>query len=135
MVRGDVHAITLPRRGGHVQHGRRFAGIVQADDLLALSTILVCPTSSSTPPASFHPEIVVNEEPTRVARPSLSLPAATIGPRALDQRGGFSQTAFLTREWTHEDSNQSFPPPGSWLRRQDMEQILRRVRKQSQEVQ
>jgi mRNA-degrading endonuclease toxin of MazEF toxin-antitoxin module len=40
--------------------------IVQADDLLALSTILVCPTSSSTPPASFHPEIVVGEEPTRV---------------------------------------------------------------------
>jgi mRNA interferase MazF len=66
VVRGDVHAITLPRRRGHVQHGRRFAVIVQADDLLALSTILVCPTSSSTPPASFHPEIVVGEEPTRV---------------------------------------------------------------------
>ena len=40
--------------------------IVQADDLLSLSTILVCPTSSSTPPASFHPEIVVGDEPTRV---------------------------------------------------------------------
>ena len=66
MVRGDVHAITLPRRRGHVQHGRRFAVIVQADDLLSLSTILVCPTSSSTPPASFHPEIVVGDEPTRV---------------------------------------------------------------------
>ena len=66
MVRGDVHAITLPRRRGHVQHGRRLAVIVQADDLLALSTILVCPTSTSTPPASFHPEIVVTEEPTRV---------------------------------------------------------------------
>lgn len=66
MIRGDVHAITPPRRRGHVQHGRRFAVIVQADDLLALSTILVCPTSSSTPPASFHPEIVVGEEPTRV---------------------------------------------------------------------
>ena len=66
MVRGDVHAIELPRRRGHVQHGRRFAVIVQADDLLALSTILICPTSTSTPPASFHPEIVVGEEPTRV---------------------------------------------------------------------
>ena len=40
--------------------------IVQADDLLALSTILVCPTSTSTPAASFHPEIAVDEEPTRV---------------------------------------------------------------------
>jgi mRNA interferase MazF len=66
VVRGDVHAIRLPRRRAHVQHGRRFAVIVQADDLLALSTILVCPTSTSTPPASFHPEIVVGEEPTRV---------------------------------------------------------------------
>ncbi len=66
MIRGDVHAITLPRRRGHVQHGRRFAVIVLADDLLALSTVLVCPTSMSTPAASFHPEIVVGEERTRV---------------------------------------------------------------------
>jgi mRNA interferase MazF len=66
VVRGDVHAITLPRRRGHVQHGRRFAVLVQADDLLTLSTVLVCPTSASAPPASFHPEIVVAEEPTRV---------------------------------------------------------------------
>lgn len=40
--------------------------IVQADDLLALSTILICPTSTSTPPASFHPEVVVRGGPTRV---------------------------------------------------------------------
>lgn len=66
MVRGDVHAITLPRGRGRVQHGRRFAVIVQADDLLALSTIVVCPTSTSTPGASFHPEIHIAEEPTRV---------------------------------------------------------------------
>lgn len=66
MVRGDVHAITLPRRGGRVQHGRRYAVIVQADDLLALSTIVVCPTSASTPPASFHPDVAIGDEPTRV---------------------------------------------------------------------
>lgn len=65
MVRGDVQAITLPRRGGHVQH-RRFAVIVQADDLLALSTVVICPTSTSAPPASFHPEIELDGEPTRV---------------------------------------------------------------------
>lgn len=40
--------------------------IVQADDLLALSTIVVCPTSSSTPPASFHPAVEVADERTRV---------------------------------------------------------------------
>jgi len=66
VVRGDVHAITLSRGRGHVQHGRRYAVIVQADDLLALSTIVICPGSSSTPAASFHPEVVVEGESTRV---------------------------------------------------------------------
>jgi mRNA interferase MazF len=66
VVRGDVHEITLPRRRGRVQHGRRFAVIVQADDLLALSTIVVCPTSTSTPPASFHPEVTIGDEQTRI---------------------------------------------------------------------
>lgn len=40
--------------------------IVQSDDLLALSTVIVCPTSQSAPPASFHPEIVLEGEPTQV---------------------------------------------------------------------
>jgi mRNA interferase MazF len=66
VVRGDVHAITAPRRRGRVQHGRRYAVIVQADDLLALSTVIVCPTSTSAPPASFHPEIELADERTRV---------------------------------------------------------------------
>jgi mRNA interferase MazF len=66
VVRGDVHAIDLPRRKGHVQHGRRYAVVVQADDLLALSMVVVCPTSISTPAASFHPEIEIDEQPTRV---------------------------------------------------------------------
>jgi len=66
VVRGDVHAITLPRGRGRVQHGSRFAVIVQADDLLALSTIVVCPTSTSTPSASFHPDVEVGNESTRV---------------------------------------------------------------------
>ena len=66
MVRGDVHAIKLPRPRGRVEHGPRYAVIVQADDLLALSTIVICPTSSSTPAATFHPEITIGNEPTRV---------------------------------------------------------------------
>lgn len=65
MVRGDVHSITHPRWGERVQHGRRYAVVVQADDLLALSTVVICPTSTSAPPASFHPEIAVGD-PTRV---------------------------------------------------------------------
>jgi len=66
VVRGDVHRITLPRGRGRVQHGRRFAVIVQTDGLLALSTVVVCPTSVSAPAASFHPEVNLGNEPTRV---------------------------------------------------------------------
>jgi mRNA interferase MazF len=66
VVRGDVHAITLARGRGRVQHRRRYAVIVQADDLLVLSTIVVCPTSTSTPPASFHPDVEISGERTRV---------------------------------------------------------------------
>jgi mRNA interferase MazF len=66
VVRGDVYAIKLPKGRGRVQHGRRYAVIVQADDLLALSTVVICPTSQSAPPASFHPEITDGEESTRV---------------------------------------------------------------------
>jgi mRNA interferase MazF len=87
VVRGDVHAITLPRRRGHAQHGRRYAVIVQADDLLALSTVVVCPTSSSTPPASFHPEIRIGAEQTRVM-------CEMVG--AVDARALGEQMAHLT---------------------------------------
>lgn len=66
MVRGDIHAITLPRGRGHVQRGRRYAVIVQADDLLALSTVVIGPTSNSAPAASFHPEITAGEASARV---------------------------------------------------------------------
>jgi mRNA interferase MazF len=66
VVRGDVFAIKLPGRRGHVQSGRRHAVIVQADDLLALSAVVICPTSRSAFSASFHPEVVIDGEPTQV---------------------------------------------------------------------
>jgi mRNA-degrading endonuclease toxin of MazEF toxin-antitoxin module len=66
VVRGEVRAIALPQRRGHGQHARRYAVVVQADDLLALSTVVICPTSTSTPSASFHPEVAFGEERTRV---------------------------------------------------------------------
>ena len=64
MIRGDVHEISLPRRRGHVQHGGRYAVVVQADGLSALSTVVVCPTSRSAVEASFRPEIAVGGEMT-----------------------------------------------------------------------
>jgi mRNA interferase MazF len=84
VVRGDVHAIKLPQRQGRVQHGRRFAVIVQADDLLGLSTVVICPTSQSAPPASFHPEVTVGDEVTRV----LCEMAGAVDARALGKQVG-----------------------------------------------
>jgi mRNA interferase MazF len=82
MVRGDVHAIALPRRKGRVQHGRRYAVIVQADELMALSTVAICPTSQSTPPAGFHPEVDVGGEATKVMCEMVSAVDATnLGPQ------------------------------------------------------
>jgi mRNA interferase MazF len=89
VVRGDVHEIALARRRGRVQHVRRFAVIVQADDLLALSTVVVCPTSTSTPPASFHPEITLLDRPTRVMCEMLG---------AVDARLLGDQVSHLTRD-------------------------------------
>ncbi|MGH2877993.1 MAG: type II toxin-antitoxin system PemK/MazF family toxin [Solirubrobacteraceae bacterium] len=84
-----MYEIALPRKRGHVQHGRRYAVIVQADDLLALSTIVICPTSISAPPASFHPEIDLKDEPTQV----LCEMAGAVDARALGK-----QIAHLSHE-------------------------------------
>ena len=74
----------MPQRRGRVQHGRRYAVVVQADDLLALSTIVVCPTSSSTPPASFHPEVEIDNLATRI----MCEMVGAVDARALGDRVG-----------------------------------------------
>jgi mRNA interferase MazF len=66
VTRGDVFRINLPVRRGREQHGPRYAVLVQADELLGLSTVLVAPTSRSARPASFRPEVEIAGEPTRV---------------------------------------------------------------------
>jgi mRNA interferase MazF len=91
VVRGDVRAITLPRRRGRVQHGKRYAVVVQADDLLALSTVVICPTSRSTPPASFHPEVQIAGESTRV----MCEMVGAVDARALGEQVGHLTLADL----------------------------------------
>jgi len=67
VVRGEVFRLRVPRaRRGSEQRGARFAVVVQADELLALSTVLVSPTSASAPPRSFRPAIEIDGSPTRV---------------------------------------------------------------------
>ncbi len=66
MLRGDIHEFRSPRGAGHDQRGRRYGVIVQADELLPRSVVLVAPTSVSARPASFRPEIELLGETTRV---------------------------------------------------------------------
>lgn len=67
MVRGEVFRLPPPRRArGHEQRGARYAVIVQADEFLDLSTVLVAPTSMNARPTSFRPTITLEEGGTRV---------------------------------------------------------------------
>lgn len=67
MERGEVFALAAPKPArGHEQRGRRYGVVLQNDDLLALSTVIVAPTSTSARPASFRPEIEVEGVRTRV---------------------------------------------------------------------
>jgi mRNA interferase MazF len=66
VTRGDVFRVRLPAGRGHEQRGPRYAVIVQADELLELSTAIVAPTSQSAAPATFRPEVEINGQATRV---------------------------------------------------------------------
>jgi mRNA interferase MazF len=66
VTRGDIYRVRLPRARGHEQRGPRYAVIVQAGELLGLSTAIVAPTSRSAAAATFRPVITVAGDPTRV---------------------------------------------------------------------
>jgi mRNA interferase MazF len=66
VLRGEVHEFRPPRGTGHEQYGRRYGVIVQANELLLRSVVLVAPTSHSARAASFRPEIELLNETSRV---------------------------------------------------------------------
>ena len=66
MLRGDIYEFRPLRGTGHEQHGRRYGVIVQADEFLPRSVVLVAPTSLSARSASFRPEIELLGATTRV---------------------------------------------------------------------
>lgn len=66
MLRGDVYRFRVPRGIGHEQRGDRFGLVVQADEFLPRSIVIVAPTSRGARPASFRPEILVGRSATRV---------------------------------------------------------------------
>jgi len=82
--RGDIFRLEGPKRGrGHEQAGPRYGVVLQAGDLLALSTVIVAPTATRAQPASFRPEIVVRGVRTRVLLDQLTaVDRARLGRRA-----------------------------------------------------
>lgn len=67
MVRGEVLRLRAPSGArGHEQRGARYAIVVQADELLGLSTVLIAPTSTQARPATFRPAVELRGTETRV---------------------------------------------------------------------
>lgn len=66
MLRGDVYRFKVPRGVGHEQQGERLGVVVQADEFLPRSVVIVAPTSQSARAASFRPEIEVDGRLSRV---------------------------------------------------------------------
>lgn len=90
MVRGEIVRISAPRGArGHEQRGSRPGVVVQCDELLALSTVLVAPTSRSAAHATFRPTIDISGTPTRVLADQL---------RALDVQAITGSLGRLTSE-------------------------------------
>lgn len=83
-MRGEVYRLRAPREvRGHEQGNRRYAVIVQSDQL-PLSTWLVAPTSASARPAGFRPEVEINGRITRV----LAEQTAAVDPTRLGDSVG-----------------------------------------------
>ncbi len=66
MQRGEVFRFKIPKGLGHEQHGVRFGVVVQADEFLPRTVVIVAPTSRSARPASFRPPVEVEGETTLV---------------------------------------------------------------------
>lgn len=66
MRRGDIHELRPPRGKGHEQRGRRYGVVLQAEEFLPRSVVIVAPTSQSARAATFRPELEIGDESTRV---------------------------------------------------------------------
>ncbi len=83
-MRGEVYRLIAPRDAqGHEQQRSRYAIVVQSDGF-PLSTWLVAPTSTSSRPASFRPEVEIHGRTTRV----LTEQTAAVDPSRLGASAG-----------------------------------------------
>lgn len=94
VVREEVFYLPAPRRArGHEQRGSRFAVIVQVNEFIGLSTVLVSPTFTAARPASFRPVITLDGTPTSV----LVEQTAVVDPECLGVRQDGSTRASCGR--------------------------------------
>jgi mRNA interferase MazF len=85
VVRGEVFRLPASSRARrHEQRGARFAVVVQSEELLELSTVLVAPTSTSARAATFRPTIELLGQETRV----LVEQTAAVDPQRLGTSAG-----------------------------------------------
>jgi mRNA interferase MazF len=66
VLRGDIYRFKLPKGVGHEQHGNRYGVVVQANEFLPRTVVIVAPTSTSARAASFRPEIELDGQTIRV---------------------------------------------------------------------
>lgn len=92
-MRGEVFRLRAPREArGHEQRSRRYAVVIQSDQL-PISTTLVAPTSTAARPASFRPEVEIDERTTRV----LTEQATAVDPTRLGDHVGRLTFAEMRR--------------------------------------
>jgi mRNA interferase MazF len=85
MIRGEIFRLRAPRGArGREQAGARFAVVVQSDELLGASTVLVAPTSASASFATFRPVIEIDGVDTKV----LVEQTTALDPRRLGRSAG-----------------------------------------------
>jgi mRNA interferase MazF len=66
VLRGDIYRFKLPKGVGHEQHGNRYGVVVQANEFLPRTVVIVAPTSTRARAASFRPEIELDGQTIRV---------------------------------------------------------------------
>ena len=99
MRRGDVYRFRMPKGVGHEQHGVRYGVVLQADELLPRTVVIVAPTSRSAQPASFRPEVQVAGESTRVLVEQIGAVdvqrlGESMGPLAVDEMWSVEDALF-----------------------------------------
>ncbi len=100
MRRGDVLRFKVPKGVGHEQFGVRFGVVVQADEFLPRSVVLVAPTSRSARPATFRPTVLVQGDMTRVL-------AEQLGAVGVERLGKLAGRLSAEEMWSVDEALES----------------------------